>query len=217
LQFLPNEDLDKYPNQIQKDIKICELLNVDYLFMPEKNSIYFDNENIIISSEIFSYKLEGRLRPKHFDGVLQIVLKLFNIIKPTNAYFGKKDAQQLLLIERLVRDYFLDINIIRCQTIRDSGGLAHSSRNIYLSDLEKQKAYTLPRALKNAMIVISKDIVDVQTVIDNIKKELSEICIEYIEIVDMGFSRIKKIEKSNTIIVCAVRIGDVRLIDNVWI
>ena len=139
-QFLAGEDFNSYPTKLQADEKICQLCNVDILFTPNIDTMYGKNEVLIKSPNIKGYILEGFNRPSHFDGVLQIVLKLFNIVKPTNAYFGKKDAQQLYLIKQMVNDLFLDINIVECELIRQSDGLAMSSRNSYLDDTQKLQA-----------------------------------------------------------------------------
>jgi len=138
-QFLQGEDFDKYPNKYEADKKICELTNTDVLFMPEINTMYEEDEIGITAPKIRGFILEGLTRPGHFDGVLQIVLKLFNLVKPTNAYFGKKDAQQLALIKQMTKNLFLDINIVECEIIRDENGLALSSRNAYLSQIEKKE------------------------------------------------------------------------------
>ena len=123
-QFLANEDLDKYPRRDMADKKICELCKVDYLFMPEVNTMYQGNDEVLIKApKISSFILEGEKRPGHFDGVLQVVLKLFNLVQPTNAYFGKKDAQQLALISQMVKNLFLPINIIECEIIRENDGI----------------------------------------------------------------------------------------------
>jgi len=117
-QFLVGEDLDKYPRKDEADKKICELCEVDYLFMPNINTMYDKDEVLIKAPSLKSFILEGEKRAGHFDGVLQIVLKLFNIVNPTNAYFGKKDAQQLFLIEQMVKNLYLNVNIVACDIVR---------------------------------------------------------------------------------------------------
>ena len=136
-QFLPDEDLDKYPTKIKADTNVCKAAGVDILFTPNKNMMYKDDEVLIKAPSLRSYILEGQRRPGHFDGVLQIVLKLFNIVQPTNAYFGKKDAQQLILIKQMVDDLFLDVNIVECEIVREPDGLAMSSRNVYLTKQQR--------------------------------------------------------------------------------
>lgn len=145
-QFLAGEDLDKYPKKDESDKKICELCQVDYLFKPDITTMYEDDEVLVKAPKSQGFILEGFTRPGHFDGVLQVVLKLFNIVNPANAYFGKKDAQQLSLITQMVRNLYLDINIVPCDIVRESDGLAMSSRNVYLSEEERKKRYSSPRA-----------------------------------------------------------------------
>jgi pantoate--beta-alanine ligase len=216
-QFLEGEDLDKYPKKLETDTEICKLAGVDYLFTPNINDIYNDKDEILIKApKIKGYILEGHFRPGHFDGVLQIVLKLFNIIKPKRAYFGRKDAQQLFLIKQMVKNLFLDIEIIEGQTIREKNGLALSSRNIYLDKKEKQRALSISKSLELAakLSIKEKDC-------EKIKKEMLKILdvdkIQYIECVDRKFNYINKIEEKNTIILIAALIGTTRLIDNIYI
>jgi pantoate--beta-alanine ligase len=217
-QFLEGEDLDKYPKTIEADIKLCQVLNVDVLFMPSKDDIYFDNEIKIQAPFIKSYILEGYNRPAHFDGVLQVVLKLFNIVKPSKAYFGKKDAQQLFLISNMVKKLFLPIEIIPKDIIRDDDGLALSSRNIYLTPQQRNQALAIPKSLLKASNLISNGLVDSIKIKNSIKETLKDIdIIEYIEVVDREFNRIKEIDVKNSIILIAVRVGNTRLIDNIWI
>jgi pantoate--beta-alanine ligase len=214
-QFLPGEDLDKYPKKFEADSKICELAGVDYIFAPNIQDMYDKDEVLIKAPKIRGYILEGHFRPGHFDGVLQIVLKLFNIVKPKKAYFGKKDAQQLSLIKQMVKNLFLDIEIIECKTIREKSGLALSSRNVYLNEEEKQKALSISKALKLAakLSVTQKNC-------EIIKKEMLkvlEIDVQYIAFVDKEFNYIDTIEPKNTIILIAGFVGDTRLIDNIEI
>jgi len=216
-QFLAGEDLDKYPKKFEADSKICELAGVDYIFAPDINDMYNDNDEVLIKApKIKGYILEGHFRPGHFDGVLQIVLKLFNVVRPTRAYFGKKDAQQLALIKQMVKNLFLDIEIIEGDTIREKSGLAMSSRNVYLSDDEKSRALSISKALKMAakMSINEKDC-------EIIKQEMLNILkldkVQYIAFVDREFNFIDEIEENNTIILIAGFVGNTRLIDNIFI
>lgn len=136
-QFLAGEDLDKYPSKMLADEKICDLAGVDFLFTPDINTMYTQDEVLIKAPILRSYTLEGERRPGHFDGVLQVVCKLFNIVNPTNAYFGKKDAQQLSLIKQMVENLYMDINIIECEIIREVDGLAMLYR-MYLRWAERK-------------------------------------------------------------------------------
>ncbi|MEA2017583.1 MAG: pantoate--beta-alanine ligase [Campylobacterota bacterium] len=219
-QFLANEDLDKYPTKYESDTKICELAKVDYLFMPDINTMYSKDEILLKAPKTKGFILEGEKRPGHFDGMLQIVLKLFNIIQPTNAYFGKKDAQQLVLINQMVKNFFLNINIIQCDIVRENDGLAYSSRNIYLSPLERKEALYISTSLKLAAKLIGTGELDSTNIYNLIYTTLSKsshIEIEYITIVNQDFESLKTIEIKNSIILIAVKIGNTRLIDNIWI
>ncbi len=218
-QFLEGEDLDKYPKKDEADQKICELAGVDILFMPTVDSIYSNDELSIAAPKIRGFILEGAKRPGHFDGVLQIVMKLLNITSATHAYFGKKDAQQLALIQQMVHDYFMDVNIVPCEIVRDTQGLALSSRNVYLNQDEYNKALSLSRSLKEATNLIIKGTTDCHT----IKKTMEMIllkdvtALDYTAIVDRDFNSLTQVEKGNTIILVAAFIGTTRLIDNIWI
>jgi len=218
-QFLPGEDLDKYPKKDEADKKICEMCNVDYLFMPDINTMYQDDEILIKAPKLNSFILEGERRPGHFDGVLQIVLKLFNIVNPTNAYFGKKDAQQLSLITQMVQNLYLDINIIACDIVREADGLAYSSRNVYLSKDERKESLKISQALRHATKLISQKQLEVLEVVTEMRDVLKSpmIEIEYISITNRQFKTIESIELNNSIVLIAVKIGTTRLIDNIWI
>ena len=218
-QFLEGEDLDKYPRRDKADIEICKKAGVDLLFIPTIDSIYNKDELKISAPKIRGYILEGAKRPGHFDGVLQVVLKLLNITTPTNAYFGKKDAQQLALITQMVKDYFLDVNIIPCDIVRDSRGLALSSRNVYLSEEEYQKALSLSAALRVATNLISKGELNSSKIKEKMIKVLKSNVtkIDYVAIVDREFNNLDRVEINNTIILVAAYVGDTRLIDNLWI
>ena len=218
-QFLEGEDLDKYPRRDEADKLICQKAGVDIVFMPTIDSIYNQDELLISAPKIRGYILEGAKRPGHFDGVLQVVMKLFNIVNPTNAYFGKKDAQQLALITQMVKDYFLDVNIVPCDIVRDNKGLALSSRNVYLSENEKQRALSLSASLKLASDMIAKGELDT----GKIEKAMQELLVksvdklDYVAIVDREFNRLETIELGNTILLVAAFVGTTRLIDNMWI
>ncbi len=219
-QFLKGEDLDKYPKKEQADAKLCEIAKVDYLFIPDINTMYENDEVLIKAPKKNGFILEGERRPGHFDGMLQVVLKLFNIVNPTNAYFGKKDAQQLALIQQMVKNLYLDINIVPCEIIREEDGLALSSRNVYLSKEQREKALLISKSLKLAAKSVGMGEFQTAILKDNIKEILSEsinIEIDYIEIVDRRFNQLHTIELKNSIILVAVKIGDTRLIDNIWI
>ena len=218
-QFLEGEDLDKYPRKDEADIKICELAGVDIIFMPTIDSVYNEDELSITAPKIRGFILEGAKRPGHFDGVLQIVMKLFNITDATNAYFGKKDAQQLALITQMVKDYFLNVNIVPCEIVRDSRGIALSSRNTYLSEEEYKRALSLSRSLKLASNMVAKGELDCS----KIKVAMEELLLksvdklDYVAIVDREFRELDKVEIGNSIILVAAFVGKTRLIDNIWV
>jgi len=217
-QFLEGEDLDDYPRKDAADIKICELSGVDILFMPSIDAMYEEDELCIGAPAIRGYVLEGEKRPGHFDGMLQVVMKLLNLSGASNAYFGKKDAQQLALISQMVKNYFMDVNIIPCEIVRDENGLALSSRNVYLQGEEKQRALSLARSLKRATKLVMAGELNVET----LKKEMLTVLketdeVEYVAIVDREFNALDRVEIGNTIILVAAWVGKPRLIDNLWI
>jgi len=164
-----------------------------------------------------SYILEGYQRPTHFDGVLNVVLKLLNITKPTHIYFGKKDAQQLFMIENMIKTLFIDTKVIACEIVREDSGLALSSRNMYLSVKEKELALNISKSLK----IATKEIMRGELHVKNIKEKMSEVLkeleVEYIEITDRKFTKITKIDLKNSMILVAAKVGKTRLIDNMWI
>lgn len=214
-QFLKGEDLSTYPRKEEADIKICQMCKVDYLFMPDIKTMY-EKDEVLIKAPQNSYVLEGFTRPGHFDGVLQVVLKLFNLTQATNAYFGKKDAQQLALIQQMVKNLFLPINIIPCDIVRENSGLAMSSRNVYLSIEQKLEALKISKSIYMAGNLIAKGERDAKIVKDKIYEVLAPLDIEYVKVVDKRFDEIEVIEPSNTIILVVVRFGNVRLLDNIW-
>jgi len=217
-QFLEDEDLDAYPRKDEADIKICELAKVDILFMPTIEDMYEKDELHISAPAIRGYILEGEKRPKHFDGMLQIVMKLLNLSNANRAYFGKKDAQQLALIEQMVKNYFINVSIVPCEIVRDETGLALSSRNAYLTKEEKIRALCLSHSLKCATNMIVSGELNAGIIKTKIIEVLSEADnIEYVAIVDREFNILEKIEIGNTIILVAAWIGKPRLIDNIWI
>ncbi len=217
-QFLEGEDLDKYPKKELADKKICEVAKVDYLFYPDASEIYKDDEVTLNAPNIRGYILEGESRPGHFSGVLTVVNKLFNIVNPTRAYFGKKDAQQLMLIKTMVKNLFMDVEIIECETMRDENGLALSSRNVYLSKDEYQKALAIPNALKVATKMITKSKLEISALKDEMYKTLKDTDeITYVQILKRDFTAIEKVDVKNSIILIEAVVGGTRLLDNVYV
>jgi len=221
-QFLEGEDLDAYPRKEKADSKICELAGVDIIFMPTVEMMYESDELSISAPAIRGFILDGTKRAGHFDGMLQVVMKLLNLIaynKPSSfrAYFGKKDAQQLVLVEQMVRNYFINVQIIPCDIVRNSDGLALSSRNIYLSKEERTKALSLSRSLKSATRMLLKKEFDAKSIKKEMLSTLSEIEVEYVAVVNRQFKSIESVEIGNTIILVAGVVGTTRLIDNLWV
>lgn len=221
-QFLEGEDLDAYPRKEEADIKICELAGVDILFMPTVEMMYEEDELSITAPAIRGFILEGTSRAGHFDGMLQVVMKLLNLMaynkpKEFRAYFGKKDAQQLVLIEQMVRNYFINVQIVPCEIVRDHDGLALSSRNVYLNKEERIRALSLSRALKKATEMVMKKEFDIILIQEVMREVLKEVSVEYVALVNREFQSIKEVEIGNTIILVAGRVGKTRLIDNLWI
>ena len=221
-QFLEGEDLDAYPRKEEADAKICELAGVDVIFMPNTEMMYESDELSITAPAIRGFILEGTKRPGHFDGMLQVVMKLLNLIaynKPTSfrAYFGKKDAQQLALIMQMVKNYFINVEIVPCDIVRDSDGLALSSRNVYLSKEERIRALSLSRSLKKATELVMKKEFSVPVIKEAMLEVLQEVDVEYVALVNKEFNAIDEIEIGNTIMLVAAGVGSTRLIDNLWI
>ncbi|MDD5202148.1 MAG: pantoate--beta-alanine ligase, partial [Sulfurimonas sp.] len=157
-QFLKGEDLDKYPKKDEADKKICQLGGVDVLFFPQISDMYGRDEVSLLAPKVRGFVLEGASRAGHFNGVLTIVMKLLNIVNPTRAYFGKKDAQQLNLIALMTKQLFMSVTIVPVDTLRGADGLALSSRNAYLSPSEKKEALKIPASLYIASKMVSKNI-----------------------------------------------------------
>ncbi len=220
-QFSPNEDYDKYPRTLEADSKVCSEVGADIIFAPSPSEMY-DNQNdttLVCPPYTDVNKLCGKSRPGHFDGVATVVSKLFNIVKPQKAYFGKKDYQQLFIIKKMVRELNFDIEIVGCPIIREADGLALSSRNTYLDKKARDDGLRLSKALFKVKELKDKGIVEVATLIDTALTILDGLDIDYFEILDLkNFEKIDIIT-NNTIALCAVKVQTengvvVRLIDN---
>lgn len=217
-QFGPGEDLDKYPRDLEVDSEICENAGVQLIFAPENNQMYPDKNLTWVTVDKLSENLCGRFRPGHFRAVATVCAKLFNIICPDTAFFGQKDAQQAILIKRMVKDLNLDLEIVICPTVREDSGLALSSRNKYLSSEEKKDARLLYSSLKISEKMIHEGVCDCQKLIQAIRQELAKskkIQIEYVSITDtQKLQNIERIDRS-ALVSLAVKIGTARLIDNI--
>jgi len=216
-QFLAGEDLDAYPRREEADKRVCELSGVDYLFYPEAASMYGEDEVSLIAPDVRGYIMEGNSRPGHFSGVLTVVNKLFNIVNPTRAYFGKKDAQQLMLIETMVANLFMNVEIVPMDTVRDKDGLAMSSRNSYLSAEERDEALNIIKSLRVAIQLVMKGELDAAKIRTAMLEILTPLEVEYVTIVDREFQPIDTIQIGNSIILVEALSGTTRLLDNIWI
>ena len=215
-QFGPNEDLEAYPRDFERDSKLCESLGADLIFAPSPEDMYHD-PHAFVSIDTLSETLCGKTRPIHFRGVQTVVLKLFHIVTPDRAYFGQKDAQQLAVIKRMVKDLNVDTEIIGCPIIREEDGLAKSSRNTYLSADERQAALVLSRSLKIGKQLVDAGEKSAKVVKDAITAEINKeplAKIDYVDVVD--FDTITPVDeiKGTTLVAIAVYIGKTRLIDN---
>ncbi len=219
-QFGANEDFSAYPRPLEKDLALCEGLGVNAVFVPKTSEMYpyeIEQRLKLYAPKFLSSSLEGAVRHGHFDGVVQVVLKLFHLVNPTRAYFGKKDAQQLLIIEHLVQDLLLDIEIAPCEIVRDSDNLALSSRNVYLNAAQRKQALAIPKALENIKQAIDKG----EKACEKLKKlglEILEILeVDYLEFCNHKLEPLKTIEPANTLVLVAARVGKTRLLDNLWV
>jgi len=216
-QFSPGEDYDRYPRDIERDRKLLEIEKVDYLFYPSVEEMYPEGYKTYVETVDLQDKLCGRSRPGHFRGVCTVVLKLFNIVQPDIAFFGQKDAQQAIIIKRMVKDLNLDIKIEVMPIIREEDGLAMSSRNTYLNPEERKQATVLYRSLQLAEELIEKGERNSELIISKMRELIEaepSARIDYVEIVDLEeLNPIKEI-KDKALIALAVYIGNTRLIDN---
>ena len=214
-QFGPNEDLEAYPRDFERDSALCESIGADLIFHPEPEDMY-DNPCAYVSIEKLSDNLCGKTRPIHFRGVCTVVSKLFNIITPDRAYFGQKDAQQLAIIKKMVKDLNFDIEIVGCPIVREEDGLAKSSRNTYLNGEERKAALCLSRSVAKGQEIIEKGmksekLLGEMTAVIN-AEPLAKI--DYVSAVDaLTMEPVDEIDRP-VLVAMAVYIGKTRLIDN---
>jgi pantoate ligase/cytidylate kinase len=220
LQFGVNEDLDRYPRQLELDRLCCEQSGVDVIFAPTNDLIGISNQPItqVVPPPSMISGLCGKNRIGHFQGVATIVTKLLNIVQPDRAYFGEKDAQQLAIIRRLVRDLNIPVKIVGCPIVREDSGLAYSSRNQYLTPVEKERAAVIYRSLQQGQIRFDGGERNSHIIIAAVQAELAtvpEFALEYVELVDAESLQPVTILMSNTLLAIAGKIGNTRLIDNI--
>ena len=216
-QFLANEDYNEYPRKQNDDIALVKGCGASAIFLPDASEFYMGDDTLISAPKELASVLEGQIRPGHFDGVCRVLNKFFNLIKPKRAYFGKKDAQQLLIVQKMVKDFFMDIEIKPCDIVREADGLAISSRNAYLNDGELLDALKPSRALNKAKSMVDEGKLASSDIKNVIKEILEPLEIDYIAITDKNLSLLDNVELGNTLILLAVRVGNTRLIDNLWL
>ena len=223
IQFCPGEDLDKYPRTLDADEKLCNDAGVDIVFSPSPVEMYPDAQMLsndfltyVIPPFFYTNKLCGKSRVGHFDGVCTVVNKLFNIVQPDFAFFGEKDRQQLIILKKMVKDLNIPVEIIPCPIVREESGLALSSRNKYLSEEDKVNALALSRILFNIKACYNKGITDIKALTETAYAYLNENhSLEYLEFRDADNLEEKKRADDNTIVFIALKIKNVRLIDNI--
>lgn len=219
-QFGPQEDFDRYPRDPEGDLRKLEPEGVDAVFMPPAKEVYppgFD-EWVEVRGPIAT-RLEGAARPGHFRGVTTVVARLFRIVEPHRAYFGQKDAQQLLIVRRMVREQGLPVEIVAVPTVRDADGLALSSRNAYLSPEERQSALVIPRALEMAKQMVEswglRDADLVRECVEDYVRQKPQVRLEYVSVSDAEtLEELQTIDRPALVLIAA-RVGSTRLIDNV--
>lgn len=218
-QFGPNEDLDAYPRDFDRDVQLMESVGMDIAFFPEVDEMYPEGASTFVDVEgTITKRLCGASREGHFKGVTTIVSKLFHIVAPDKAYFGQKDAQQVAVIEKMVRDLNFDVQIIPCPIVREEDGLALSSRNVYLSDQERQDALILSKTLFEARDRILKGEKDARKLKAYIYENISAVettHIDYVEVVSAHTLEEIECIEGDILMAVAVWVGKPRLIDNV--
>ena len=214
-QFGPDEDLAKYPRTWEADLQLCADEGIDVVFAPTVDQMYGDSTESTLSAGPLGTRLEGAQRPGHFDGVVTVVAKLFDMVHPNRAIFGQKDAQQVAVIRAMVRDLELPVEIEAFPTVRDSDGLAMSSRNVYLSDTEREQALAIPRALVAAHQAGSEG---AQAVLKAATNELAgepEVHVRYVELVHPDtLEAVSPTFHGHALLLIAAMVGTTRLIDN---
>jgi pantoate--beta-alanine ligase len=218
-QFGPNEDFNRYPRDEQRDLNLLEKENCYFVFIPSAQEMYGEDYQTYVKVRKYSEILEGEFRPTHFEGVTTVVIKLFNIVQPDFAVFGQKDAQQAFIIQKMVDDLNIPIRIDVLPIVRESDGLAMSSRNVYLNEEERKQALCLFNGIKLAEKLFNEGERSAKKLIESVKNFISQYPlakIDYVEIVDKkNFDKVEALKDgSEYYLLLAVRIGNTRLIDN---
>jgi pantoate--beta-alanine ligase len=216
-QFGPGEDYDAYPRDPKRDAALAADAGVDILFMPEKDSLYPEKYETYITQSTLPKFLCGRSRPTHFTGVMTIVAKLFNIVKPNYAIFGQKDFQQLTIIKKMAKDLNFDIKIVGAPIIREPDGLAMSSRNKYLSHDQRKSALVLNQVLKQAQNSVARGQTSGESIVEMARKAIDsagQTAIDYVELADPETLEKVSVIDRPILMALAVRVGQTRLIDN---
>jgi len=216
-QFSPSEDFSKYPRNFEADAQMCEKIGVDLIFSPSVEEMYMGDADTFVDVDKLSKELCGKSRLGHFRGVCTVVNKLFNIAMPDRAYFGQKDAQQLAVISRMVRDLNMNVEVVPCPIVREDDGLAKSSRNAYLSPDERVAAVILYKAILEGERLIKAGVRNPEKIISEMKKIIGTeplAKVDYVEIVDSNSIEKISVIKGQVLVAMAVFIGKTRLIDN---
>jgi len=219
-QFGPGEDFEKYPRPFDTDLEICSKKDVEVVFAPTPEEMYKSENLTWVNVEKLTKGLCGQFRPEHFRGVATVCTKLFNIVMPDVAFFGQKDAQQAVVIKRMVADLNMPLEIVVCPTIRQPDGLTVSSRNKYLTVEQKKDAVLIYKSLQKCREMIKAGVTDVEQVIDQMQKvllQIPSIKIEYVSIVDAKTLQPLEKAQGKVLAAVAVRIGQTRLIDNILV
>uniref|UniRef100_A0A7C4AJI9 Pantothenate synthetase n=1 Tax=Thermodesulfovibrio aggregans TaxID=86166 RepID=A0A7C4AJI9_9BACT len=217
VQFAPGEDYERYPRDFEGDRQKLEKFEIEYLFYPDVSSFYPEGYSTYVTVEGLSEKLCGRFRPGHFRGVATVVCKLFNIVRPTKAYFGQKDYQQFLIIEKMVNDLNFDTEIIVCPTVREEDGLAMSSRNMYLNELERKAATVIYKTLKEGEKLLKEGVSPAKVTLkmhEILKNEKLVKEIQYAGVFDPLTLEEVREKYQKYLLAIAIKIGNTRLIDN---
>ncbi|MEE3892417.1 pantoate--beta-alanine ligase [Priestia sp. YIM B13446] len=217
-QFGPNEDFDTYPRDFERDERVAKEANVDYLFYPSVEEMYKSSRSVAITVTDRVDVLCGQKRPGHFDGVATVLTKLFHIVTPDRAYFGKKDAQQVAVVDGLIEDFNFPVELRAVDTVREADGLAKSSRNVYLTDKEREEAPVLFKSLQSALQLLESGEKQVEILKETIRKEIEQYTsgkVDYIEVYTYPELKTIKQTAGKIIIALAVQFSKARLIDNV--